>query len=119
MFSCFALGERQKSGEDDLQRLDDKVCVITGAGSGIGRASAEMFARAGATVVVTDLRAAAAEEVANGITNAGGRAIALAIDVGEESALQRMVDTTIAECGRIAEIGRAWWREGVGQYVWI
>src|SRR3546814_18495445 len=60
-----------------------------------------MFAREGATVVVTDLRAAAAEEVANGITNAGGRAIALAIDVGEESALQRMVDTTIAEYGRI------------------
>src|SRR3546814_10905325 len=101
MFSCFALGERQKSGEDDLQRLDDKVCVITGAGSGIGRARAAMFAREGDTVVVTDLRAAAAEEVANGITNAGGRAIALAIDGGEESALQRMVDTNIAEYGRI------------------
>src|SRR3546814_13165732 len=117
MFSCFALGERQKSGEDDLQRLDDKVCVITGAGSGIGRASAEMFAREGATVVVTDLRAAAAEEVANGITNAGGRAIALAIDVGEERALQRMVVTTIAEYGRLDEIGRASFRERVCQYV--
>src|SRR3546814_12185384 len=106
MFSCFALGERQKSGEDDLQRLDDKVCVITGAGSGIGRASAEMFAREGATVVVTDLRAAAAAEVANGITNAGGRAIALAIDVGEESAL-RSEARSVGKEG--VSTGKSWW----------
>lgn len=84
-----------------MNRLQDKVCVITGAGSGIGRASAEMFAREGGLVVVTDLRGEAAEEVAHAIGQAGGRAIALAVDVGEEDQLRRMVDTTIAEFGRI------------------
>ncbi|MDB5686728.1 MAG: alcohol dehydrogenase [Rhizorhabdus sp.] len=84
-----------------MNRLNDKVCVITGAGSGIGRASAEMFAREGASVVVTDLRAEAAETVAHGIVAAGGKAIALAVDVGAEDRLQMMVDTTVAEYGRI------------------
>lgn len=82
-----------------MNRLDNKVCVITGAGSGIGKASAEMFAREGATVVVTDLRAPAAEEVAHGITAAGGKALALAVDVGKEDDLKRMVDTTVSEYG--------------------
>jgi NAD(P)-dependent dehydrogenase (short-subunit alcohol dehydrogenase family) len=84
-----------------MNRLQDKVCVITGAGSGIGRATAEMFAREGAIVVVTDLRAPAAEEVAHGIEKAGGRAIALAVDVGDESRLQYMVNTTVEKFGRI------------------
>jgi NAD(P)-dependent dehydrogenase (short-subunit alcohol dehydrogenase family) len=84
-----------------MNRLQDKICVITGAGSGIGRASAEMFAREGATVVVTDLRGETADAVAHAITDAGGRALALAIDVGEEERLHHMVDTTIAEFGRI------------------
>lgn len=84
-----------------MNRLDKKVCVITGAGSGIGKATAQMFAREGATVVVTDLRAPAAEEVAHGIVAEGGRAIALAVDVGEEADLQRMVDTTVGTFGSI------------------
>ena len=46
-----------------MNRLNNKVCVITGAGSGIGKATAEMFAHEGATVVVTDIRAEAADQV--------------------------------------------------------
>jgi NAD(P)-dependent dehydrogenase (short-subunit alcohol dehydrogenase family) len=84
-----------------MNRLTDKVCVITGAGSGIGRASAEMFAREGAIVVVTDLRANTAEDVAHAITSAGGRAIALRVDVGEEDDLRTMIGTPIAQYGRI------------------
>jgi NAD(P)-dependent dehydrogenase (short-subunit alcohol dehydrogenase family) len=84
-----------------VNRLQDKVCIITGAGSGIGRASAEMFAREGGIVVVTDISAKAAEEVAHGIVTAGGQAIALAVDVGEEDQLRRMVETTIGKYGRI------------------
>jgi NAD(P)-dependent dehydrogenase (short-subunit alcohol dehydrogenase family) len=84
-----------------VNRLKDKICIITGAGSGIGRASAEMFGREGATVVVTDLRASAAEDVADGIVKAGGQAIALAVDVGDEAQLRQMVDATIAKFGRI------------------
>ena len=55
-----------------MHRLLDKVCIITGAGSGIGRASAEMFARESAQVVVTDINAQTAEETAHAITTAGG-----------------------------------------------
>jgi NAD(P)-dependent dehydrogenase (short-subunit alcohol dehydrogenase family) len=84
-----------------MNRLQDKVCVITGAGSGIGSASAQMFAREGASVVVTDLRGPAAEAVAHSITEAGGRAIALAVDVGDAEQLRHMIDTTVAEFGRI------------------
>ncbi len=84
-----------------MNRLQDKVCIITGAGSGIGRASAEMFAREGATVIVTDIAAKAAEEVADGIVSGGGEAIALTVDVGEEDQLRRMVETTIAKYGRV------------------
>lgn len=84
-----------------MGRLNEKVCVITGAGSGIGRASAEMFAREGATVVVTDLRRPAAEEVAQAIADAGGKAIALAVDVGKEDQLEKMVSTTVGEFGRL------------------
>ncbi len=84
-----------------MDRLREKICVITGAGSGIGRASAAMFAAEGATVVVTDLRGPAAEEVAHGIAHAGGKAIAMTVDVGEEEQLRRMVDRTVAEYGRI------------------
>jgi NAD(P)-dependent dehydrogenase (short-subunit alcohol dehydrogenase family) len=84
-----------------VNRLKDKICIITGAGSGIGRASAEMFAREGATVIVTDLRASAAEEVARGIVGSGGQAIALTVDVGREEQLSHLVSTAIAKFGRI------------------
>jgi NAD(P)-dependent dehydrogenase (short-subunit alcohol dehydrogenase family) len=84
-----------------MGRLQDKVCIITGAGSGIGRASAEMFAREGAIVAVADIRGDAAQQVAGAIAGAGGRAIALTVDVGEEEQLRSMVATTIGKFGRI------------------
>jgi NAD(P)-dependent dehydrogenase (short-subunit alcohol dehydrogenase family) len=86
---------------NDVNRLQDKVCIITGAGSGIGRASAEMFGKEGATVVVTDIKAKAADEVAHEIVKSGGRAIAIAVDVGEEDQLRGMIDTAIQSFGRI------------------
>ena len=81
-----------------VQRLDAKVCVITGAGSGIGRASALRFAREGATVVVTDLFGESARAVANEI---GTKALAMQVDVGDEDALRQMVEQTIETYGRI------------------
>ena len=84
-----------------MGRLQDKICIITGAGSGIGRASATMFAAEGAVVVVTDIVAQAAEDVTHAIIASGGRAIAMTVDVGEESQLQDMVQNTVAEYGRI------------------
>ena len=84
-----------------MGRLQDKVSVITGAASGIGRGSAEMFAREGATVVVTDVKLEEAETVADGIVKAGGKAIALKVDISSQDDLKRMIDTAVAEFGRI------------------
>jgi len=66
-------------------RVEGKVALVTGGGSGIGRASAETLAREGAVVVVTDLNGATAESTAAGIRAAGGKARALAQDTTDEA----------------------------------
>ena len=78
-----------------MDRLKDKVCIITGAGSAL------RCARAGGTVVVTDINVQTAETVAHDITTAGGQAIALAVDVGDAGHLEDMVQTTVKQFGRI------------------
>ncbi len=66
-------------------RLDGKVALVTGAGSGIGEAIARLFARQGAHVTVADLAAEAAERVTSSIIEQGGAASALTLDVAEEA----------------------------------
>jgi len=65
----------------DVFKLEERSAVITGAASGIGRATAEVLAGAGASVVVGDLDDAGAEAVAKGINDNGGRAVAQKIDI--------------------------------------
>ncbi len=72
-------------------RLQDKVALITGGGSGIGRESALLFAHEGAAVVVVDIDASAAARVADEIRTLGGRAIDYAADVASSSACEGMV----------------------------
>ena len=82
-------------------RLDGQVALVTGAGGGIGRAIAETFAQAGAAVLVTDLHAEAAEQVAREITDGGGRAAGAACDVTREADLAAIVERAVAEFGAL------------------
>lgn len=74
-------------------RLEAKVAIVTGAGSGIGRVAAELFAAEGARVVAADIDGSAAESVAESITAAGGTAEAVATDVSDEEQVVSMVET--------------------------
>jgi NAD(P)-dependent dehydrogenase (short-subunit alcohol dehydrogenase family) len=82
-------------------RLSDKVCIVTGAGSGIGKATAKLFARNGATVVVSDIDLAAALATVQAIEDAGFKARASTTDVCDEAATAALAAMTIEEFGRI------------------
>lgn len=82
-------------------KLRDRVVVITGAGSGIGRASAIAFANEGARVAVADIRVAAAQETARHIGDAEGIAWAVEADVSSADSVQQLVDQTIRTFSRV------------------
>ncbi len=82
-------------------RLAGKVALVTGAGTGIGRASAEAFAREGASVVLAGRRAEPLEEAAAAIEGAGGRARAVTGDVAVAADAERMVQSTVEAFGTI------------------
>ena len=110
------------------ERLAGKVAVITGGGSGIGEGSSLMFAREGAAVVVADRDLAGAESVVAAITDAGGRAVAVEVDVTVEDDVARMVEVAhqfgpvdvlfanagIAGSGRAGDITVEEWSRVIG-----
>jgi NAD(P)-dependent dehydrogenase (short-subunit alcohol dehydrogenase family) len=80
-------------------RLAGKVALITGAGSGIGRVAAELFAAEGAAVVVADVVADGARQTASAITAQGGRATAVTVDVADEEQVADMVGAAVSTFG--------------------
>jgi NAD(P)-dependent dehydrogenase (short-subunit alcohol dehydrogenase family) len=85
----------------DGTRLQGKVALITGAGSGIGRESSLLWASEGASIVAVDIDQAAAQHTADAVRAAGGRAIAVHADVARAQDCERMIATAESEGGRL------------------
>jgi NAD(P)-dependent dehydrogenase (short-subunit alcohol dehydrogenase family) len=84
-----------------MPRLAGKVALITGAGTGIGRATAKLFAQEGAKIVIAELNAQAGEQTAQMITQEGGEAIALPTDVTDPDSVQAAIDRAVQHYGAL------------------
>lgn len=84
-----------------MGRVENKIAVITGAGSGIARATAELFAKEGATVVLVDLNKAAAEVTFETINKAGGKSLVIQADVANLKDCENVFNETIRNYGRV------------------
>jgi NAD(P)-dependent dehydrogenase (short-subunit alcohol dehydrogenase family) len=97
------------------KRLQDKVCIVTGAGQGIGRASARRLAAEGGIVVVAERNESSAQETFEQLTNDGVKALKVIVDLSKFEEAERLMRETVAAFGRIDVIanvvgGTIWWQ---------
>lgn len=81
--------------------VKDKIVIITGAGSGIGKASAMHFAKNGATVVVSDINLEKAQEVSDEIVTNGGKSFPIKANVAKFEEVENLINTTVAKFGKL------------------
>jgi NAD(P)-dependent dehydrogenase (short-subunit alcohol dehydrogenase family) len=84
-----------------MGQFQDKIAIVTGGGMGLGRALSEQLAKHGATVVIADIDRAAADRVAEGVRQGGGRARAMPIDVSVPDQVVNLVGAAVSEFGRL------------------
>jgi NAD(P)-dependent dehydrogenase (short-subunit alcohol dehydrogenase family) len=84
-----------------MPRLRERVAIVTGAASGIGRATARLMAEEGASIVAADINGEGAERVAAEVTQTGGRAIGIRVDIGNNDEVRQMVERAVAHFGRV------------------
>src|SRR5699024_6001658 len=82
-------------------KLQDKVAVVTGAASGMGRAIAKVYAREGAKVIVADLNMEGAKDVVKEITESGGEAKAVEVNIAKQEDVNVMIETAVQEYGKL------------------
>ncbi len=82
-------------------KLSNKVAIVTGAASGMGKAIAELYAKEGAKVIAADLNIEGAKAVVEAITNNGGTSIAVQANVAKLEDIENMIDTAVKEFGTL------------------
>ena len=82
-------------------RLENKVVVITGGNSGVGEATAKLFAKEGATVVISARRVEALQKVENEIKEMGGKVLSVPTDISSNEACEKLIETAVKEFGKV------------------
>lgn len=84
-----------------MAKLENKVAIVTGAASGMGKSIAKLYAQQGAKVVVADYNFEGAEAVVKEITEANGQAIPMSVNVADADAVNKMIEDTVSEYGEL------------------